>query len=72
MKTKYKENKMVFEQIADLEWKKEGRSIDKIIDYCTKLGIDRSQVEKDSSVFIHNRNLQVLVTERNRATQDTF
>ena len=54
---------MVFEQIADLERKKQGRSIDKIIDCCTKLGIDRSQVEKVGSVSIHNKNLQVLVTE---------
>ena len=43
--------------------KKQGRSKDKIFDCCTKLGIDRSQVEKDGSVFIHNINLQVLVTE---------
>ena len=34
-----------------------------MIDCCTKLGIDRSQVEKVGSVSIHNRNLQVLVTE---------
>ena len=56
-------NKMVFEQILDVERKKQGRSIDKIIDCCTKLGIDRSQVEKVGSVSIHNRNLQVLVAE---------
>ena len=56
-------NKMVFEQILDLERKKQGRSIHKIIDCCTKLGVDRSQVEKIGSVSIHNRNLQVLVTE---------
>ena len=43
--------------------KKQGRSKDKIFDCCTKLGIDRSQVEKDGSVSINNRNLQVLVTE---------
>ena len=43
--------------------KKQGRSKDKIFDCCTKLGIDRSQVEKDGSVSVHNRNLQVLVTE---------
>ena len=42
---------------------KQGRSIDKIIDCCTKLGIDRSQVERDSSVSIHNINFQVLVTD---------
>ena len=54
---------MVFDLIADLELKKQGRSIDKIIDSCTKLGQDRSQVEKDGSVSIHNKNLQVLVTE---------
>ena len=56
-------NKMFFEQIADLERKKQGRWIDKIIDCCTKLGIDRLQVEKVGSVSINNRNLQVLVTE---------
>ena len=56
-------NKMVFDLIADLEREKQGRSMDKIMDCCTKLGIDRSQVEKDGSVFIHNINLQVLVTE---------
>ena len=33
---------MVFDLIADLELKKQGRSIDKIIDSCTKLGQDRS------------------------------
>ena len=43
--------------------KKQGRSKDKIFDCCTKLGIDRSQVEKDGSVSIQNRNLQVLVIE---------
>ena len=35
-------NKMVFDQIVELERKRQGRSIDKIIDCCTKLGIDRS------------------------------
>ena len=35
-------NKMVFDLIADLELKKQGRSIDKIIDSWTKLGQDRS------------------------------
>ena len=54
---------MAFDQIADLEWEKQGISVDKIIDCCTKLGIDRSQVERDGSVSIHNRNFQVLVTE---------
>ena len=54
---------MAFDQIADLEWEKQGRSVDKIIDCCTKLGIDRSQVERDSSVSIHNINFQVLVTD---------
>ena len=52
---------MVFDQIADLERKKQRRSINKIIDCCTKLGIDRSQVGKDGSASIHNRNRQVLV-----------
>ena len=33
------------------------------MDCCTKLCLDRSKVEKDTSVSIHNRNLQVLVTE---------
>ena len=33
-------NQMVFDQIADLERKKQGRSIDKIIDCCTELGLD--------------------------------
>ena len=56
-------NKMAFEQIADLERKKQGRSIDKIIDCSTKLGIDRSQVEKVGSVSTHNKKFQVLVTE---------
>ena len=56
-------NKMVFDLIADLEREKQGRSMDKIMDCCTKLGIDRSQVEKDGSVSIQNRNLQVLVIE---------
>ena len=54
---------MVFEQIPDLERKNQGTSIDKIIDCCTKLGIDRSQAEKVVSVAIHNKNLHVLVTE---------
>ena len=54
---------MGYDQIADLERKKQGTSIVKIIDCCTKLGIDISQVEKDDFVYIHNRNLQVLVTE---------
>ena len=58
-----KGNKMVFDQIAELERKKQGGSIDKTIDCITKLGINRSQVEKGGSVSIHNRNLQVLVTE---------
>ena len=39
---KKERNQMVFEQIADPERNKQGRSIDKIINYCTKLGIDRS------------------------------
>ena len=56
-------NKMVFEQIPDLERKNQGRSIDKIIDCCTKLGIDGSQVENVVSVAIHNKNLHVLVTD---------
>ena len=56
-------NKMVFEQIPDLERKNQGRSIHKIIDCCTKLGIDGSQVEKVVSVAIHNKNLHVLVTD---------
>ena len=60
---KKEKNQMVSEQRADLERKKQGRSIDKIIDCCTKIGIDRSQVEKDGSVSLYNRNLQVLVTE---------
>ena len=38
-------NQMVFDQIADLEPKKQGRSIDKIIDCCTKLDLDRSHVD---------------------------
>ena len=42
---KTERNQMVFEQIADLEWKKQGRSIDKITDCCTKLGLDRSHVD---------------------------
>ena len=54
---------MGYDQIADLERKKQGKSIVKIIDCSTKLGIDISQVEKDDFVYIHNRNLQVLVTE---------
>ena len=54
---------MAFEETADLEQKKQDRSTDKIIYCCTKLGIDRLQVEKVGSVSIHNRNLQVLVTE---------
>ena len=54
---------MVFDLIADLERKKQGGSIDRTVDCCTKLGLDRSQVEKDGSVSIHNKNLQVLVTE---------
>ena len=54
---------MFFDLIADLEWKKQGRSIDKVIDWCTKLGLDRSEVESDVSVCIHKKNLQVLVTE---------
>ena len=47
---------MVFNHIVNLERKKQGRLIDKIIDSCTTLGRDRSQVEKDGSVSIHNRN----------------
>ena len=39
---KKERNQMVFEQIADPERNKQGRSIDKIINCCTKLGIDRS------------------------------
>ena len=54
---------MVFDQIADLERKKQGRSIDKIIDCCTELGLDWLQVEKDGSVSIPNTDFQVLVTE---------
>ena len=54
---------MGYDQIADLERKKQGRSIDKIIDCCTKLGIDISQVKKDGFVYIHHRNLHILVTE---------
>ena len=54
---------MGYDQIADLERKKQGTSIVKIIDCSTKLGIDISQVEKDDFVYIHNRNLQVLVAE---------
>ena len=35
-------NQVVFDLIVDLEWKKQGRSIDKIIDcYTKKLGLDR-------------------------------
>ena len=56
-------NKMAFDLIADLERKKQGRSIDKIIDCCTKLGLGRSQVGKDGSVSIQNKNLQVLMTQ---------
>ena len=50
-------NQMVFDQIADLERKKQGRSIDKIIDCCTKLGLGRSQVGKDGFVSIQNKTL---------------
>ena len=39
-------NKMVFDQIADLERRRQGRSIDKVIDCCIKLGLDGSEVEK--------------------------
>ena len=39
-------NKMVFDQIAELERRRQGRSIDKVIDCCTKLGLDGSEVEK--------------------------
>ena len=42
---KKERNQMVFDHIADLERKKQGRSIGKIIDCCTKLGLDRSQVD---------------------------
>ena len=54
---------MAFDLIADLERKKQGRSIDKIIDCCTELGLDWLQVEKDGSVSIPNTDFQVLVTE---------
>ena len=54
---------MFFDQIADLKLKKQGRLKNNIIDCCTKLDVDRSQVEKNSSVSIHNRNLLVLVTK---------
>ena len=37
-------NQIVFDQIADMERKKQGRSIDKIIDRFTKLDLDRSQI----------------------------
>ena len=47
---------MVFDQIADLEWKKHGGSTDQIIDYCSKLGLDWSHVKKDGSVSIHNKS----------------
>ena len=56
-------NKMVLTRQQTWNGKEQGRSKYKIFDCCTKLGIDRSQVEKDGSVSIHNRNLQVLVTE---------
>ena len=46
---KKERNQMVFDLIVDLERKKQGRSIDKIIDCCTKkLGLDRSQVDDDN------------------------
>ena len=61
MKTRQKGNNMNFDHIADLERKKQRRSIDKIIDCCTKLGIDRSHVGKDGSASRRNRNRQVLV-----------
>ena len=50
-------NKMAFDLIADLERKKQGRSIDKIIDCCTELGLGRSQVGKDGFVSIQNKTL---------------
>ena len=49
-------HQMVFNHIANLERKKQGRLIDKIIDSGTTLGLDRSQVEKDGFVSTHNRN----------------
>ena len=49
-------NQMVFNYIANLEQKIQGRLMDKIIDSSTTLGRDISQVEKDGSVSIHNRN----------------
>ena len=54
---------MFFDQIADLKLRKQGRLKNNIIDCCTKLDVDRSQIEKNGSVSIHNRNLQVLVTK---------
>ena len=54
---------MFFDQIADLKLRKQGRLKNNIIDCCTKLDVDRSQIEKNGSVSIHNRNLQVLATK---------
>ena len=42
---KKERNQMVFDQIADLERKKQRRSIGKIIDCCAKLSLDWSQVD---------------------------
>ena len=38
-------SQMVFDQIVDLERKKQGWSIDKITDCCTKVGLDRLQID---------------------------
>ena len=39
---KKEKNRMVFNHTVDLEHKKQGMSIDKVIDCCTKLGLDKS------------------------------
>ena len=58
-------NQMVFDQIADLERKKQGRSIDKIIDFCTKLGLDRSQVDDSIKKLLDGNVIQSYANNSN-------
>ena len=50
---------MVFEFIVDLKWKKQEKSIDEIIDRCTKtLGLGRPQVDDDIKKLLDGNDIQ--------------
>ena len=62
----------VFEQMADLERTKQRRSIDKIIDCCTKLGLDRSQVDDAIKKLLDGNVIQSYTCNSNLCYKKTL